>query len=376
MKVHLRKRKQSKNGKISLYLEIYKGSVKTEDGKVKAMRDYEYLDIYLIDKPKKQTDKDSNKEKLKLAETIRDKRSLELASGLYKVPLKSKQKADFVKYMTTLTNQRKDSTGNYGNWNSSLKHLREYKGEVIQFNSIDRKFCQGFSDYLKSKAQTKSKQQLSTSSINSYFNKFRAAIKQAVKDGIISENPCDEVKLPKVEESPREYLTIDELRTLAKTECRYDVLKRAFLFSCLTGLRWSDVQKLTWSEIKDENNESKIVYTQQKTTNLEYLFISDQAREYLGERQGDDDKVFIGLKYSSYTNVALSQWMVAAKVNKHITFHCARHTHSLLQLDNGTDIYTLQKLLGHKDIRTTQIYSKIMDEKKKEAVNRIPKIDL
>ena len=171
-------------------------------------------------------------------------------------------------------------------------------------------------------------------------------------------------------------MTIDELRTLAKTECRYEVLKKAFLFSCLTGLRWSDVQKLTWSEIKDENNESKIVFTQQKTTNLEYLFISDQARDYLGERKGEDDKVFTGLKYSSYTNVALSQWMVAAKINKHITFHCARHTHSVLQLDNGTDIYTLQKLLGHRDIRTTQIYSKIMDEKKKEAVNRIPKINL
>ena len=376
MKVHLRKRKQTKDGSISLFLEIYKGTATTPEGKVKNLRDYEYLNLYLIDKPKTPADKQNNKNTLNLAESIKAKRELEIKNGLYGFANDFKQSTNFIEYFTALTEKRKESEGNYGNWGAVLKHLINFAGKKVSFREIDTAFCERFMDYLKDEAKTKSQNPLSSSSISSYFNKFRATLKKAVKEKIILSNPSTDTKNPKKEEKQREYLTLDELRKAAKAECRYEVLKRAFLFSCLTGLRWSDVQKLQWSELQKENEGWKITFHQKKTKGLQYLDISDQARAYLGEAGSPDERVFIGLAYSDYMNVALLQWMLRAGITKHITFHSSRHTFAVLQLTLGTEIYTLQKLLGHSEIRTTQIYAKIIDEKKREAVNKIPDINI
>jgi len=71
-------------------------------------------------------------------------------------------------------------------------------------------------------------------------------------------------------------------------------------------------------------------------------------------------------------NDQLQKWMNAAGINKKITFHCARHSFAMLHLSINTDIYTVSKLLGHKHLRTTEIYAKVIDKKKIEPVNRIP----
>ena len=279
-----------------------------------------------------------------------------------------------MQYFNKLTEDRLSSIGNYGNWDSTLKHLNQYTNKRVLFKDIDEGFCEGFKDYLTNKVKKNNGESLSSSSVSSYFNKFRASLKQAVKDKIILYNPSVDVKIPK--EKEREYLSIEELKQLEKVECRYEVLKRAFLFSCLTGLRWSDIHKLKWKEVYFTNKIGRVHYYQQKTKNLEYLDISEEALSYLGEKSNGENKPFEGLKYSSYFNVALTQWMLKAGITKHITFHSARHTHATLLLTNGVDIYTVSKLLGHKEIKTTQIYARIIDEKKKEAVNKIPSIKL
>ena len=114
-----------------------------------------------------------------------------------------------------------------------------------------------------------------------------------------------------------------------------------------------------------------IRFRQKKTKGAETQPISDQAFELLGERTIPDERVFVGLKYSAWHNLKLQQWVMKAGISKTITFHCARHTYATLQLTLGTDIYTVSKLLGHKDLKTTQIYAKIIDERKKEAANKI-----
>ena len=341
MKVHLRKRKQTKNGKISLYLEYYKGTATNSDGKVKPVREYEYLDLYLVDKPKSQTDKDSNQKTLNLAESIRAKRLIEIQNGQHGFNSGVKKNSNFIEYFDKQLQKKIQSQGNYGNWESTLKHLKKFAGEKVTFKDIDTEFCERFKEYLQT-TKTKSNLKLSSSSVASYFVKFRTCLNYAVKDKIILSNPCADIATPKIVESKREYLTIDELKKAAKAECRYEVLKRSFIFSCLTGLRWSDIQNLTWSEVQkvnyiDENtNETKenwrIVFNQQKTKGLQYLDISEQARGYLGEKGSPDDRVFTGLKYSMYINVALLQWMLKAGITKHITFHSGRHTFAVLQL--------------------------------------------
>ena len=93
---------------------------------------------------------------------------------------------------------------------------------------------------------------------------------------------------------------------------------------------------------------------------------SDNPKEMV-----QDEKVFQGLKYSAYHNKHLFQWIGAAGITKNITFHCFRHTYATLQLMKGTDIYTVSKMLGHKDLKTTQVYAKIVDEAKRKAADRI-----
>ena len=119
---------------------------------------------------------------------------------------------------------------------------------------------------------------------------------------------------------------------------------------------------------------TRVVFRQKKTKGFEYLDISDQAVKYLGERGKPDERVFIGLKYSAWHNMALQRWCMDAGINKTITFHCGRHTFAVLQLSLGTEIYTVSKLLGHKELKTTEVYARILDEKKREAVNKIPEL--
>ena len=376
MKVHLRQRKQTKDGSISLFLEIYKGTITSSEGKVKNLRDYEYLYLYLIDKPKTPIDKQSNKDNLQLAESIKAKRELEIKNGLYGFANEFKQSTNFIDYFTDQMEKRKQSEGNYGNWDSTLKHLIKFAGTKISFREIDQNFCENFRDYLKNTAKKSSGQPLSSSSVSSYFNKFRACLKEAVKKKIILSNPATDVTNPKVIENIRQHLSLDELKAIVKTECRYDVLKRAFIFSCLTGLRWSDINNLKWSELQNTNEGWRITFHQQKTKGLQYLDMSEQARGYLGEQGNPNERVFTGLRYSSYMNVELSKWIMRAGITKDITFHCARHTFAVLQLTLGTEIFTLSKLLGHSELKTTQIYAKIIDEKKREAVNKIPDINI
>ena len=376
MKVHLRERFQKKGKRISLYLEYYKGSRKSDEGKILPIREYEHLGIYLHNKPSTPLQKQENKQNLELAKNIKSKREIDIKNNEFGFLTNTKLNSNFLQYFNKLTEDRLSSIGNYGNWDSTLKHLNQYTNKRVLFKDIDESFCEGFKDYLTNKVKKNNGESLSSSSVSSYFNKFRASLKQAVKDKIILYNPSVDVKIPKVKEKEREYLSIDELKQLEKVECRYDVLKRAFLFSCLTGLRWSDIHKLKWKEVHFTNKIGRVHYYQQKTKNLEYLDISEEALSYLGEKSNDENKPFEGLKYSSYFNVALTQWMLKAGITKHITFHCARHTHATLLLTNGVDIYTVSKLLGHKEIKTTQIYARIIDEKKKEAVNKIPSIKL
>jgi integrase len=330
----------------------------------------------LIDNAKTPIDKQHNKDTLQLAESIKSKRELEIKNGLYGFTNDFKQSANFIDYFKDQTEKRLLSDGNYGNWDSTLKHLIKFAGTKVSFREIDQTFCENFRDYLKNTAKKPNKQPLSSSSVSSYFNKFRACLKEAVKKKIILSNPATDVTNPKVIENIRQHLTFDELKAIVKADCRYEILKRAFIFSCLTGLRWSDINNLKWSEVQKTNEGWRIIFHQQKTKGLQYLDLSDQARGYLGQSGSPDEKVFTGLKYSSYMNVELSKWMMRAGITKDITFHCGRHTFAVLQLTLGTEIFTLSKLLGHSELKTTQIYAKIIDEKKREAVNKIPDINI
>lgn len=273
-----------------------------------------------------------------------------------------------------------ESKGNYGSWDSALKHLKKFsKDRDIIFRDLTVKWLERFREYLRTEAKTlhgkepiESPNYLSQNSQYSYFTKIRAAVRQARKEGIIKEDPTERVEGIKMGDPQREFLTHEELTKMAKADCEIPILKSAFLFSALTGLRWSDVHKLTWSDVHYSKELGNYIrFRQKKTKGAETLPISEDAVALMGTRGNANDTVFIGLKYSAWYNVKLQQWAMKAGISKTITFHCGRHTHAVLQLTLGTDIFTVSKMLGHKDLRTTQIYAKVIDEKKKEAANRI-----
>lgn len=377
MKISLNKRKL-KDGRLSLSIEYYKGSEINENGKRRHLRNFENLDSYLLSDPKTAKEKKENKEVLEFAENVLAIRKAEFAQGKFDLKSTTKSKRTFLKYFEELTEekQKKDSSNNYGNWYSTLKHLNNVISKNVTFDDIDESFVKKVRTYFENDAITKSNLPLSQNSKYSYFNKFKASLRSAFDDGYLSINYATKTKSFEQAESQREYLTFDEMRSLAKAECKYPVLRNAFLFSCLSGLRWSDINTLLWSEVREEGENIKVNFRQEKTDGVEYLYISKQARNLLGDRKSPTDRVFTGLKYGMTYNTELVRWCNRAGVSKHITFHSARHTNAVLLLENGADIYTVSKRLGHREIRTTAIYAKIVDSKMKEAAEMIPELNI
>jgi integrase len=197
-------------------------------------------------------------------------------------------------------------------------------------------------------------------------------LKQAYKDGYLQTDLNAKTGTIKPQETQRKFLTLEELNTLVKTECTLPILKQAALFSALTGLRFSDIEKLVWDELEHIAGQGYFIHFKQKKTNgFEVLPIAEQAYTLLGERKAATEKVFEGLTYSAWTNNHLFRWITKAGITKDISFHCFRHTYATLQLSKGTDIYTVSKMLGHRELKTTQVYAKIIDKTKRDATDKI-----
>ncbi len=327
-------------------------------------------------------DKQHNKETLQLAEQIRQKRDkrlngnealTDLENRMIEKDKKEQQKGEqnFVSYFKELADKRKAS--NHDNWVSAYNYLETFTNGNLKFSDLNEKFCNEFKDHLlTTKSKKSSKTTLSQNSVVSYYNKLKAAIKQAYKDGYLQTDLNAKIEPVKQAETQRNFLTIEELNSLVKTDCQNPLMKRAALFSALTGLRFSDIQKLVWGELEYiEGNGYFIQFKQQKTKGVEMMPISEQAYSLLNERKEPTDKVFEGLNYSAYENKHLAKWIGLAGIEKDITFHCFRHTFATLQLSKGTDIYTVSKMLGHRELKTTQIYAKIIDQTKRDAADKI-----
>jgi integrase len=373
-KVKLRTKPISGN-RHSLYLDFYPAIAHPETGEPTRR---EFLGLYLFDKAKSPVDKQHNKQTLQLAEQIRQKRDNhinkpEIYTGYEKEQLRLMERGEvnFVEYFKLLADKRKAS--NHDNWISAYHYLQTFTKGNLKFSDLNESFCNDFREYLlTTKSIKSSKATLSQNSAVSYFNKLKAALKQAYKDGYLKIDLNRNIEPIKQAETQRNFLTIEELNNLVKTDCQNILLKKAAIFSALTGLRFSDIAKLIWGELEFiDGNGYFIRFKQQKTKGVEMMPISKQAYSLLGERKEPNDKVFGGLTYSAYSNKHLYQWIGASGIKKDITFHCFRHTFATLQLSKGTDIYTISKMLGHRELKTTQVYAKIIDQTKREAANKI-----
>jgi len=287
---------------------------------------------------------------------------------------KERLQQNFIEYFDKVTAKRhgNSSTSILINWQRAVEFLKQFAGNTLLFSQINNRMAEEFKLFLLSAPLGGNKTgTLSQNTASTYFSIFKAALKQAFVDGYLTVDLSAKIKGIQDQESRREYLSIAELNTLAATPCERDVLKRAALFSALTGLRHCDIQKLQWQEISIDGNQAKLNFTQQKTKGVEYTPISEQALQLCGEPGNPEQFVFEDLPDPSWISRPLKQWVGAAGIKKKITFHCFRHTFATLQLSNGTDIYTVSKMLGHTNVKTTQIYAKVVDEKKNKAAQAI-----
>ncbi len=353
MTVTIRKRQLKEKGKYALYLDLYSNGKQSQEN----------LKLYLENEKGNPVIKQMNKQTLAIAEKIKVERLHQIQNEGFGFKQPEKKYNTYNQFFLELLKERRRTGINQCTWESIYKHLNNYNKSIL-FTEINDRYLEEFKSYLSNK--------LSINSASSYFNIVKHTIHEAFRRRLIKEDYAIRVKCIKQVDTNREYLTFEEVKLLINTECRYEVLKRAFLFSCLTGLRWSDVHNLKWKDVRDIDGTPHIVFTQKKTKNAEVLPISLNAIELIGDKGDDNDRVFIGLRYSAYFNTALLVWVVNAGIKKHITFHCARHTNAVLLLNNGVDIYVVSKMLGHKELKTTSIYAKVMNKTKIEAVEKLP----
>ncbi|MDR0941300.1 MAG: site-specific integrase [Bacteroidales bacterium] len=287
---------------------------------------------------------------------------------------KERSQQNFIEYFDTVSKKRhaKSSESIIVNWRRVYELLKIFAGDTLPFSKIDNRLAEDFRMFMLSAPCGGTKKgTVSQNTAATYFSIFKAGLKQAFIDGYLTVDLSAKIKGIQEQETRREFLTVEELNTLVATPCDYKDLKRAALFSALTGLRHCDIQKMQWKELQIDGDQARLNFTQQKTKGVEYMPISPQALEFCGEPRSPNQLVFEDLPDPSWISKPLKKWIQAAGITKKITFHCFRHTFATLQLSNGTDIYTVSKMLGHTNVKTTQVYAKVVDEKKEKAAHAI-----
>ena len=354
---------------------------------------YEHLGLYLVPEVDEAA-RILNKNTMNAANAIKAQRLLDYANGKAGIKKPDKGKKillmDWMKLYAAKKEKLGQSKSNAVTIKNVMLHLVKYKGDKITMDRVDKAFCEGFVLYLvngktigtrnpKKSGEHKEKP-IANSTARLYFNTFVTALNEAVRDGIIGRNPANQLK--KEEKKPlsrsgndRGYLEIDEVKKLMNTPCNDEQTKMAFLFACFCGLRLSDIKDLKWKDIKSGEDGTVVSKIQVKTQQSIIVPLSANALEWLPDR-GDakgEDLVFTLPSHFSI-NRSVKKWARDAEIEKNVTFHLSRHTFATTLLTLGADIYTTSKLMGHKNLRTTQIYAEVVNKKKVEAVNLMDKV--
>ena len=351
-----------KNGMLSYYLDYYPGYRNQET--MKTIR-HEGLNIYIYANPKNERERNFNVTMSEKAEAIRCRRFESIVNDRYDFFDRHKLKADFLEYY------RRQLRKHDQKWEFVYHHFYNFVHGKCTFEEIDIDLCNKFREYLLNAKQLRRDGHISKNSASGYWSTFRGLLKILYRNRLIKTNINDFLDKIETEDTPKDYLSVEELYKLAETPCKKPILKTAALFSCLTSLRISDILSLQWHEIIDFAAGGKCVHTiTQKTKTEDIIPISDEALQLIGYSPEKNGLVFKGLK-RSWTQHPMKEWIRKAGITKNITFHSYRRTYATLQGAAGTDIRTIQSNMAHKSITTTQRYMKVVDSNKREASNRI-----
>lgn len=382
MKITIRTR-TLKTGSRSIYLDFYE----------KGERWSEYLNLFLVpdDAPDARRLNDASMAK---ANEIKSKRLLGIdedeteTDGGKSIQLPKRIFADWLNdYIEGIRRNPSYSQSTYRNHRSTVNIIKEYlqyrRRPRYLMSKIDKKFVIGLLDFMKNTYRnTKSPdspKEMSQHTLHLHQTTLVRMLNAAVKEGIMNSNPFYALgkheRIAKAQ-SEREYLTKEELLALADAPTTNETTRRAFMFCCFTGLRYSDVCTLAWRDIKQVDSGLVVsIRAMRKTGKQITIPLNQSALKWLPDRNGCKlgQRVF-DMTCLSACDRCLKKSAAAAGIEKNVSYHTSRHTFATMMLTLGADLYTVSKLLGHANVKTTQIYAKIVDSKKVEAVNLVDSV--
>lgn len=354
--------KKLANGSVSVYLAI----------NVSGRRTYDYLKLYLVPETD-QAAKLQNKQTMEAVYAIKAQRILQITNGAAGIKKDLRNKMRLVDWLK-IYQDRQVNKGKRGakRWVRTMIFVIEgYDGgKDATLADIDHQWLTDFMIYLMNDYVTYKKTKLTNGTVDNYLRCLKAAFNVAVEEGIMPTNPMLALDRSHLKGTTyeREFLSVEEVKKLIDTPCRRSDIKGAFLFSCFCGLRISDVRSLQWKHVVTAGGKMYLKITQFKTRRPLSIPLSRQALRWMPERGNAEEDEYIFPPLSKNMTV-LDDWAKEAGINKHVTFHVSRHTFATMELTMGADIYTTSKLLGHTSVATTQIYAKVINSKKEEAVS-------
>lgn len=378
MKIAIRTR-TLRTGSRSIYLDFYD----------KGKRWNEYLNLFLI--PDDEPDaKRLNEAAMAKANAIKSKRMLGIeeetgTNGDKQSALPKRVFADWLTdHIEGIRCNPAYAASTYRNYRSTVNVIKAYLQHLhrprLLMSNIDKGFVLGFIDFIEhTYRNTKSPdnpKEMSPHTLHLYQSTLVRMLNAAVKEGVLDRNPFYSLERKdriSKQQAEKEYLTKEELMAFAEAPTVNETTKRAFLFCCFTGLRYSDVSALTWRDIRQGDNGWIVsVKAMQKTGRQVIIPLNQSAMSLLPDRNGckPSQKVF-DMTCLSSCNKCLKKIAAAAGIEKKISYHTSRHTFAVLALTAGGDIYTVGKLLGHTSINSTQVYADVVMETKVEAISRI-----
>ncbi len=352
MSVLIRKRKNA-DGSTSLRLDIYHNGQRT----------IETLKNLKLAKFSNVKDREDNKKLLQQAEAIRVTRAAELEANNYSMVSDAGKKTIITIWMQSFVDgyTKKDKRNMQGALNRFADYLTEVRQPGLTFGNLTALIIEDFIDYLEANSTGEG--------AASYYNRFKKMVKQAYRKRLMKDNVLDFVERKiKGKAKKKDTLTLNELKTLSATPTESSEVRRAFLFSCVTGLRWCDVKALKWQNIRIASRQMNV--TQSKTGEVVATPLNDTAIQLLNEAGAPVANVF-DLPTANGANKTLKAWVKRAKINKVITWHNARHSFGTNLIYNDVDILTASKLLGHTSMKHTQRYVKAADEMKQKATDKV-----
>lgn len=257
---------------------------------------------------------------------------------------------EFKLFFNQVMRDRENSNLSVFNYDMALKYLERFSGgREIPMKSINQSWVQSFQKFLMTTSSFKNEKKLGIASARQYYYIITSMIRVGIDSSYIQADALKGCEFVNAVKPSIEPLSLEQLQGLAQSECDSLPLKRAFIFSALTGLAWKDVSSLTWDQIEKEENGFMSIKLEESTR---IVPLNQQAVKLLGEERHANEKVFT-VKWNSYLYIYLNKWAIRAGIFTNIKFETARVTFAHMLQKQGVPIELISDLMGHKNIKST-----------------------